>query len=67
MIDKEKAYLGMLNDPLLAALLYDTTIIQTKGLQAKVNFKFTRYELYAILFEKSIIKIKKEYDRIAIH
>ena len=38
MIDHEKIYLGTLNDPYTAALIYDIAIIQSKGMDAKVNF-----------------------------
>jgi len=50
MIDKETLYLGMLNDPILGALVYDIAILQTKGFQAHVNFKYTNLEILAILF-----------------
>lgn len=49
-----------MNDPLKAALLYDLAIIQAKGKSSKINFDYTRAQLLAILFEKSIVKVKKE-------
>ena len=60
MIDTEKIYLCTTNDPDQAAQLYDVTIIQAKGLSSKINFKYSKDELLAILFEKSIVQVKKE-------
>lgn len=60
MIDSEKIYLCTSDDPYQAALLYDIVIIQAKGLNSKINFNYTKEELLAILFEKSIVQIKKQ-------
>ena len=59
MIDSEKIYLCTTDDPYQAALLYDIVIIQAKGLSSKINFNYSKEELLAILFEKSIVQIKK--------
>ena len=60
MIDSEKIYLCTTDDPYQAALLYDIVIIQAKGLSSKINFDYSKTELLAILFEKSIVQVKKQ-------
>jgi hypothetical protein len=60
MIDSEKIYLCTTNDPHIAALLYDITVIQAKGLSSKVNFMYSKDELLAILFNQSLVEIKKK-------
>ena len=59
MIDSEKVYLVSTDDPQQAALLYDIVVIQAKGLNAKVNFSYTKEELLGILFTQSLLEIKK--------
>ena len=54
MIDSEKIYLCTTDNPHQAAILYDYVIIQAKGLGSKINFEYTKLDLLAILFEKSI-------------
>ena len=60
MIDSEKIYLCTTHDPHIAALLYDITVIQAKGLSSKVNFMYSKDELLAILFNQSLVEIKKK-------
>lgn len=67
MIDSEKIYLCTTDNPHMAAKLYDYVIIQAKGLSSKLNFSYTKSELLAILFEQSIVEVKKqklEHDKI---
>lgn len=67
MIDSEKIYLCTTDDPRQAAQLYDYVIIQAKGLGSKINFNYSKAELLAVLFEKSIVQVKKqktEHDKI---
>ena len=45
----------MIPDERLAALMYDITIIQTKGLSAHVNFKYTKNEIASILLEDNFL------------
>ena len=42
MIDQEKIYLGTIDNPEKAAILYDIAIIQSKGLDSKVNFNYNK-------------------------
>ena len=58
MVANKKYYLGMLGNPILAALIYDIAIIQTKGAQARPNFAYSKHQLLAILFQNSLIDIK---------
>lgn len=58
MVEKEKIYLCSTNDLDKAALLYDMTIIQIKGLQSKTNFNYSGAELAAMLFVPSILQMK---------
>lgn len=44
----------------LAASLYDVSLIQAKCLKARLNFDYNKAHILAILFEKSIVKMKKE-------
>lgn len=55
MIDSEKIYLCTTDNPHQAAILYDYVIIQAKGLGSRINFEYTKLDLLAILFEKSIV------------
>jgi len=57
MVDKKKLYIGMIKDKLLGALIYDIVIIQTKGLNAQVNFNYTKNEILAILFENNFAQL----------
>lgn len=50
MLESQKVYLCNTEEPILAAKLYDLTVLQTKGLKAKVNFQYTKSELLSILF-----------------
>jgi len=59
MIDQEKIYLGTLEDPEKAAFLYDMAIIQAKGLDSKVNYNYNKLQVLAMLFEPSIVEIKR--------
>ena len=58
MVDRVDIYLGMLENPVIGALIYDIIVIQTKGLKANVNFKYTKYEILAILYEINFMNIK---------
>lgn len=58
MVDGQKVYLGTVDNILKAAILYDLVSIQAKGLKAKTNFIYTKKELIAILFLKSLMMIK---------
>ena len=58
MVDGGKCYLGTVDNMIKAAVLYDIVSIQAKGLKAKTNFIYTRRELLAILFLKSLLEIK---------
>ena len=60
MIDNEKIYLCIMDNPRQAAVLYDYVIVQAKGLAAKLNSNYSRAELLAVLFQRSIVQIKKE-------
>jgi len=60
VIDSERVYLCTTNDPQTAALLYDIAVVQIKGMRAKVNFKYTKLELLAILFTPSLIELKNK-------
>lgn len=62
MIDQEKIYLGTIDNPEKAAILYDMAIIQSKGLDSKVNFNYNKMQLLSILFEPSVVEIKRNYD-----
>lgn len=55
MMDSEKIYMGCLYDQEAAARVYDMAVIQSKGLEAKVNFGYSKAYLLACLFEESII------------
>ena len=59
MIDGEKIYLCCTESPAKAAVLYDQVIIQAKGLGSKLNFNYTKAELLAVLFQRSIVQVKK--------
>ena len=48
MINRQQFYLATVDNIILAALIYDITSIQSKGLQSKTNFSYTRAELLAI-------------------
>jgi hypothetical protein len=60
MVEKEKIYLCSTNDLDRAALLYDLTIIQIKGLQSKTNFNYNAAQLCAMLFLPSLLQMKLE-------
>ena len=60
MIDQEKVYLCSMPKEKLAASLYDVSLVQAKCLKARVNFDYSKAHILAILFEKSIVGIKKE-------
>ena len=61
MVDNQKTYLGIFDDAHLAACIYDIAIIQSKGLAStKVNFEYNKTEILAMLFERSIINIKRQ-------
>lgn len=64
MIDNEKIYLCSIENPHQAALLYDYVIIQAKGLSSKINFCYTKAQLLAILFQKSLVQVKKQRKQI---
>lgn len=63
MIDNQKTYLGIFEDAYQAAQIYDIAIIQSKGLAStKVNFGYNKVDILAMLFDRSIIKIKRNYN-----
>ena len=49
MTDRDKVYIGTVDNILKAGILYDIVSIQTKGLSARTNFNHTKSELLAIL------------------
>ena len=53
MVNKQKKYLGSLQNPEQAARLYDKVVIQQQGLKAKTNFSYTRDDLVMLLRAKS--------------
>ena len=64
-IDQEYAYLGNHTSEQNAAEFYDVAVIQAKGLQAKsrLNFEYSVLHLLAILTSKSVVEVKREFDR----
>jgi hypothetical protein len=67
MIHSEKIYLCTTNNPHQAAILYDYVTIQAKGLNSKINFNYTYLDLLSLLFEPSIVQVKKDkilHDRL---
>lgn len=59
MVETRKVYLCCCSDQETAARIYDLVIIQTKGM-GKVNFNYTKAELFAILFEPNILLMKAQ-------
>ncbi|TNV83287.1 hypothetical protein FGO68_gene1185 [Halteria grandinella] len=53
MVNKQKKYLGSMQNPEHAARLYDRVVIQQQGLKAKTNFAYTRDDLVMLLRVKS--------------
>ena len=57
MIEKEKLYLGSVDNILKAAIIYDLVSIQSKGEKALTNFNYTVKELLVIMRDKNISSI----------
>ena len=56
--DQSKSYLGTVDNILKAAILYDISSIQTKGMRAKTNFCYSKREIYCVLLMPNLINIK---------
>lgn len=59
-IDRQKTYLCISNIKARAARLYDVAVIQAKGLDAQVNYDYSKAQLLAILFQPSLIDLKAQ-------
>lgn len=66
-INKNKTYLGSQDNPKLAAKIYDVALIQNHAMKVKdqirscqSNFEYTKAELLAILFAKSLVALKEQ-------
>ena len=60
--NNKRVNLGTHSEEMVAAKIYDIALIQEKGLNALVNLSYSKASLLAILFVKSLIVIKQEYD-----
>jgi hypothetical protein len=63
MIENEKLYMGSAMKIENAAMLYDITLVQAKGLRARTNFRYTRAHVLAILLNPSVVKIRKDFSQ----
>lgn len=61
MIESEQIYLGNFTDEEYAAKIYDIVTIQNKCLEESLNFSYTKAEILAILFEKSLVQLRKNH------
>ena len=66
-VDKVKTYLGCYTNASLAAKIYDISLIQNQGIKVKAqirscqsNFKYTKAQLLAILFERNLVYTKSQ-------
>ena len=60
-IDQEYIYLCCSSKERYAASLYDISMIQAKGMKAITNFNYSKAHLLAILYEKSIVAMRKDH------
>ena len=47
----------MIKDQVLAALIYDILVIQTKGFEAQTNFKYSKGEIMTLLFQDNFLRM----------
>ena len=45
----------------MGARIHDVLKIQTEGLGSRVNFEYTKVEIMAILFERSLVKVRDSF------
>ena len=57
MIEKEKFYVGSVDNILKAAIIYDLISIQSKGEKAITNFNYSAKELIVIMQDTNISQI----------
>jgi hypothetical protein len=60
-VNQQRTYLGTHNNLTQVERIYDVANIQNKCFQARVNYDYTKAELLAILFEKSLVWIRHQY------
>ena len=58
-LNGHKVYIGGFNDEELGARVHDICYIQQKGMDARINFNYSKVELLSILLFENIICYKE--------
>jgi len=59
----KRYFLGSFSNEQDAAKVYDVAQIQCNGIKARTNFSYTKGEIIAMLFERSLIAIREEFEQ----